>query len=42
VYSWRGFDRIDEVIRIPAIEYLLTAVVALLIWAGVRVAAVRR
>lgn len=42
VYSWRGFDRIDEVVRIPAIEYLLTAVVALLVWVGVRVAAVRR
>ena len=32
VYSWRGFDRIDEVVRIPAIEYLVLAVVVLLIW----------
>ncbi len=38
VYSWRGLDRIDEVVRIPLIEYLLVAVLALLIWAGVRVA----
>ncbi|HUQ56973.1 hypothetical protein [Lentzea sp.] len=38
VYSWRGFGRIDEVVRIPVIEYLLVAVLALLIWAGVRVA----
>jgi hypothetical protein len=32
VYSWRGFDRIDEVVRIPLIEYLLLAVLVLLIW----------
>jgi len=38
VYSWRGFGRIDEVVRIPLIEYLLVAVLALLIWAGARVA----
>ncbi|MFI5557832.1 hypothetical protein ACIA2T_01020 [Amycolatopsis japonica] len=38
VYSWRGLPRIDEVIRIPAIEYLLAAVLALLLWAGIRVA----
>jgi hypothetical protein len=42
VYSWRGFDRIDEVVRIPAVEYLLAAVVAPLIWIGIRLAAVLR
>jgi hypothetical protein len=42
VYSWRGLDRVDEVVRIPLIEYLLVAVLALLIWAGVRVAALVR
>lgn len=39
VYSGRGLGRIDEVVRIPLIEYLLVAVLALLIWAGVRLAA---
>ncbi|MEV1119336.1 hypothetical protein AB0I91_30150 [Actinosynnema sp. NPDC049800] len=38
VYAWRGFDRVDEVVRIPAIEYLLVAVLALLIWAPLRLA----
>lgn len=42
VYSWRGLGRIDEVVRIPLIEYLLVAVLALLIWAGVRLAALVR
>ena len=43
VYAWRGYDRIDEVVRIPAIEYLLVAVLALLIWAPLRlVRATRR
>lgn len=42
VYSWRGFGRIDEVVRIPLIEYLLVAVLALLIWAGVRLAGLIR
>jgi hypothetical protein len=42
VYSWRGLDRIDEVLRIPLIEYLLVGVLALLIWAGVRLAGVGR
>ncbi|MEU7903550.1 hypothetical protein [Actinoplanes sp. NPDC049118] len=32
VYSWRGFDRLDEVVRIPMIEYLLLAVLVVLIW----------
>lgn len=42
VYSWRGLDRIDEVLRIPLIEYLLVGVLALLIWAGVRLAGAGR
>ncbi|GAA3458156.1 hypothetical protein ACFFSW_25730 [Saccharothrix longispora] len=36
VYSWRGFGKVDEVVRIPAIEYLLVAVLALLVWAPLR------
>lgn len=32
VYSWRGLDRIAEIVRIPMIEYLLVAVLVLLIW----------
>lgn len=42
MYSWRGLGRIDEVVRIPLIEYLLVAVLALLIWAGVRLAGLFR
>ncbi|MFC4852076.1 hypothetical protein [Actinophytocola glycyrrhizae] len=38
VYAWRGYGRLDEVVRIPVIEYLVLAVVALLIWLGVLVA----
>lgn len=38
VYAWRGFGRLDEVIRIPAIEYVLVAVLALLIWGGLGLA----
>ncbi|MFB9907715.1 hypothetical protein [Allokutzneria oryzae] len=36
VYSWRGLDRIDEVARIPLIEYLLVGVLALLLWLVLR------
>jgi hypothetical protein len=42
VYSWRGLGRIDEVVRIPLIEYLLVAVLALIVWAGVRLVALVR
>jgi hypothetical protein len=35
VYSWRGVDSLDEIVRIPVIEYLLVAVLVLLIWLGV-------
>ncbi len=38
VYSVRGPTRVDEVVRIPLIEYLLVAVVALLVWVGLRIA----
>lgn len=34
VYAWRGFGRVDEVVRIPVIEYLVMAVVVLLVWLG--------
>ena len=34
VYSWRGFGTVDEVVRIPVIEYLVLAVVVALIWLG--------
>ncbi|GIH98347.1 hypothetical protein [Planobispora takensis] len=37
VYGVRGFGSVDEVVRIPLIEYLLVAVVAVLIWLGLRV-----
>ncbi|WP_219417072.1 hypothetical protein [Pseudonocardia nigra] len=42
VYAGRGLGRVDEVMRIPLIEYLLVAVVALLIWAGLRIVRVLR
>lgn len=42
VYSARGLTRLDEVVRIPLIEYVLVAVVALLLWAGLRIARLRR
>jgi len=32
IYTWRGWDKIDEIVRIPVIEYALIAVLALLIW----------
>lgn len=32
VYSGRGWDKLDEILRIPIIEYLLVFVLALLIW----------
>lgn len=38
VYTWRGWGSIDEVIRIPAIEYLLVFVLAGLIWLGLWIA----
>ncbi len=38
VYAWRGFSRVDEVIRIPLIEYALVGVLAGLIWLGLLIA----
>ncbi|WP_110518657.1 hypothetical protein [Herpetosiphon llansteffanensis] len=32
IYTWRGWNKIDEIVRIPVIEYALVAVLALLIW----------
>lgn len=32
VYSWRGWERLSEVVRIPLIEYLCVVVLAGLIW----------
>jgi hypothetical protein len=37
VYSQRGWDKLDEIIRIPLIEYLLVFVLALIIWLGMKV-----
>ncbi|GIH79786.1 hypothetical protein [Planobispora longispora] len=37
VYGARGLGAATEIVRIPAVEYLLVAVVALLIWLGLRV-----
>ncbi|MFB9680606.1 hypothetical protein [Streptosporangium vulgare] len=38
VYAARGSGRIDEIVRIPAIEYLLVAVLAVSLWLGLRAA----
>ncbi|MEU9833155.1 hypothetical protein AB0D67_16640 [Streptosporangium sp. NPDC048047] len=38
VYAGRGFGRADEVVRIPAIEYLLVGVLAVLLWLALRIA----
>lgn len=42
VYTVRGWGSVDEVARIPAIEYLLVAVIAVLVWAGLRAARLLR
>lgn len=36
VYSSRGWIRLEEIIRIPLIEYLTVFVLAFLIWSGIR------
>ena len=40
VYRWRGWDKLNEVVRIPVIEYLavliLALVVGLIVWGGRR------
>ncbi|WP_425582119.1 hypothetical protein [Streptosporangium fragile] len=38
VYAALGFGRVDEIVRIPVIEYLLVAVLAVLLWLGLRAA----
>ena len=35
VYNGRGWDKLEEVIRIPIIEYLIVFILALLIWLGI-------
>ncbi len=42
VYSVRGLTRLDEIVRIPLIEYLLVAVMALLLWVPLRLTRSRR
>ncbi len=39
VYSGRGWENVNEIVRIPVIEYLLVFVLALIIWLIVRVVA---
>ena len=39
VYSQRGWSYLNEIVRIPAIDYLVVIVIALLIWAGIRLSA---
>lgn len=36
VYSGRGWENVNEIVRIPIIEYLLVFVLALIIWLGMR------
>ncbi len=42
VYSSRGWNKIDEVLRIPLTEYLVVFAIAGLIWMGIRVAKLTR
>ncbi|GAB4194841.1 MAG: hypothetical protein OHK0022_11190 [Roseiflexaceae bacterium] len=42
VYSWRGLDKINEIIRIPLIEYVCVLVLAGLIWLVIRAIALFR
>ncbi|HEU4324695.1 MAG TPA: hypothetical protein VFS21_16240, partial [Roseiflexaceae bacterium] len=42
VYSWRGLDKINEIVRIPLIEYVCVLVLAGLIWLVVRAVALFR
>jgi hypothetical protein len=39
VYNARGWENLNEILRIPVIEYLLVFVLALLIWGGLRASA---
>ena len=43
VYTFRGFDKVDEIVRIPVIEYGLVFLLTLLVWPVVAlVDAIRR
>ena len=42
VYAWRGYGRVDEIVRIPVILYLVLAVVVLLIWPVAKLLGTRR
>lgn len=39
MYSWRGWNKIDEIIRIPVIDYLSVFVLAGIIWLVIRLVA---
>ena len=36
VYSGRGWGNMNEILRIPVVEYLLVFILALIIWLGMR------
>lgn len=38
VYSGRGFEKLNEIVRIPVIDYVLVFVLAGLIWLGLWIA----
>jgi len=38
IYNWRGWENLNEIIRIPVIDYVLVIALALIFWAGIRVA----
>ncbi|WP_189235771.1 hypothetical protein [Planomonospora parontospora] len=42
MYGARGFGAVDEIVRIPVIEYLLVGVLAALVGAGLRAAGLVR
>lgn len=37
-YAWLGFGRLNEIVRIPVIEYGLVALLSLLVWGGLAIA----
>ena len=41
-YAWLGFGRLNEIVRIPIIEYALVGVLSLLIWGGLALARAAR
>ena len=38
IYNSRGWDKVNEIIRIPVIDYLAVVILALLFWSGIMVA----